>query len=64
MPESERVVLKTVSQSQIDHVIILKLAQTGISGVIEGHISWGDLPVVADPLLCQDLRNYSFHQYA
>jgi hypothetical protein len=32
-------ILKTVPQSQIDRIIILKLAQAGIFGAVESHIS-------------------------
>ena len=48
-------VSKAVSQSQINHIIILKLAQAGIFGAVEKHISGGDLPVVADLVFCEDL---------
>jgi hypothetical protein len=49
------VVLKTVSQSQIDHIIMAELAQAGVLRAIEKHISGGDCPVVADLVFCEDL---------
>ncbi len=48
-------VSKTISQPQINHIIILKLAQAGVLGSVEKHISGGDLPVVADLVFCEDL---------
>jgi len=39
---------KTVFQSQIDHIVIVKLAQPGIFGAVEKHTSGGNRPVVAD----------------
>ena len=40
--------LKTVSQSEIDHIVMAELAQTGIFGAVEKHITGGNLPVVTD----------------
>ena len=44
---------KTVFQPQIDHIIILKLAQAGIFGAVEKHIARGDLPVVTNFVFCE-----------
>ena len=49
------VVLKTISQSDIDHIVIAELAQAGIFGAVESHISRGDLPVIADFIFCEYL---------
>ena len=49
------VVLKTIPQSQIDHIIIHELAQPGVFGAVEKHIPWGDLPVVTDFVFCEYL---------
>ena len=42
---------KVISQIEIDHIIIFELAQAGIFGAVEKHISRGNLPVVADLVL-------------
>jgi hypothetical protein len=49
------VVLETIPQSAIDHIIIVELAQTGIFWAVKEHISGGNLPVVADLVFCEDL---------
>ena len=49
-------VLKTVPQSQIDHIIMAELAQAGVFGAVEKHKTGGDLPVVADLVFREDLR--------
>jgi hypothetical protein len=41
-------VLETIPQSEIDHIIMAELARPGILGAVEKHIARGDLPVVAD----------------
>ena len=33
-----------------------ELAQTGVFGAVEKHITGGNLPVVADFIFCEDLR--------
>jgi hypothetical protein len=49
---------KTISQPQIDHIII-ELTQAGIFGAVEGHITRSDFSVVADFILCKDLTGRS-----
>ena len=51
--------LKTVFQFQIDHIIIVKLAQPGVFGTVEKHASRGNLPVVADLVFCKNLTGRS-----
>ncbi len=46
---------KVISQIEIDHIIIFELAQAGIFGAVESHISRGNLPVVADLVFCEYL---------
>lgn len=52
---------KTVFQPQIDHIIIIELAQAGILGAVEKHKTGGDLPVVADFVFGEYLRG--LHSY-
>ena len=56
---NKRKISKTVSQPQIDHIIIVELAQAGSFGAVEGHISGSDLPVVTDLVFCKDLTGRS-----
>jgi hypothetical protein len=48
-------VLKTVSQSQINHIVLTVLAQAGIFRAAEKHVPWGNIPVVADFIFCEYL---------
>jgi hypothetical protein len=53
--DAVRMVLKTVSQSQINHIVLTVLAEAGIFVASEGHISRSNFPVVADLVFCEDL---------
>ena len=51
--------LKTVFQSQIDHIVIVKLAQAGLLGAVEKYASGGNRTVVTNFIFCEDLKGRS-----
>ena len=53
---SKRVFLETIPQSHIDHIVMAEPAQAGIFEAVEDHISWGNLPVIADLIFREDLK--------
>jgi len=46
--ERLKMILEAISQSQIDHIVIVIPAQPGVFGAVEKHASGGNYPIVAD----------------
>ena len=49
-----RMILETIPQSAIDHIIIVELAKAGVFGAVEKHVTRSNFPVVTNLIFCED----------